>query len=668
MTKPSMRISEIYRAISIDKDMSTTEAFALLAAIEFLAGLEGVPVSALNLAAPEFAKKYPRLPADGNHRGLQISQYQKWRRVLLDVQMLYSPGDVDGCPWTSLGRSARLATGGKRQAFLPYLRNALPAGFAPKDLNDQVLEDTEKTVKHRKRTAYRQDVRAFAGLSDFDLVIKSGLMPTNRITPPSLVPGHINHAAMSDEIRAFRNGLVKKEDTLFLDFTNRLAVTSGLLNGKTDTLEDLVASFADLPDPESVGMPSVQANTINDRLTRIRVLTALPDPRLPPVRRAWEHLRAQARKMGCKTDYLWALSQCAEKRDFKPCDLTTRSSELMLHSLATSVDKANFRHGCEQFDACFGKLADDLLPIGRLGIRRLSSAPLKAPKPQKIDNPVNEAWAEFYIRLREKGWRHADIGNKISVLRAIATRHALNPDDINAVRAGELRGYCVRKDLARLNRAIEIFFLLRETMDLDPKAINLPRVRWRTHGGVPEDVLAPLESFIDEMNFAPSSQRAFRVAIGALSDAFDEESLTWKHVLSVDLSSIDWGSHNYQCAVHIAKIESIREWFSLPWTEDWHALQWAISRAGISAIATPVPKILRYTMGCQPSELDLHWARETDRDLRSTINNPPHGRADLAKTLCRNLKALDGLWSVPVLAESGLLPDVIGSVRPQATV
>lgn len=490
-------------------------------------------------------------------------------------------------------------------------------------------------------------------------------MPTSRITPPALIVGHINQAAMSDEISDFRRSLVKATDICALDFANRLAVSSGLLDGVTDTLEDLVKTFADLPAPASVDMPSVSAYKFNRHLTRVRCLTALPDPRHSPVRRAWEHLRAQARKVGCKTDYLWALAQCSEKRGLRPCDLTTASAERLLQNLTATVDKRNFRRGCEQFDAYFGHLTDDLLPTEQLGIRRSPPAPPKAPK---VENPVQAAWSSFYVKLRQHGWSNANIGNKISVLRSAATCLDLRPDDITDSRLAELRGNSTRKALVPLNRAIKVYFLLKQDTNLNPRSIDLPPVRWRSHGGVPEEVSAPLEEYIEEMNFAPSSQRGLRVAVGALSDAMDERGMCWQQVLSVDLNSINWRNHAYQQDIHISKIKIMREWFSLPWTPEWHALQWAISRAGISAIATPVPKILKYTEGRNPGDLDLKWARETDRDLRSTIKNPPHGRTDLALTLCRNLKVLDELWSVPALARSGLLPDIIGNVRSQAAV
>jgi hypothetical protein len=661
MTKPAMKMSEIYSAISISKEISTTKAYALSAAIEFLAGLEGVPVSALNLAAPEFSKKYPQVPVDGNYRGLPFSAYLKWRRVLLDLQMLHSPGDVDGCPWLSLGRAFRLATGSKSGNFLPYLRAALPENISPKDMDDEILGITEKALSGKKSSLFRQDVRAFSALSDLDLVRRSGLMPTSRITPPPIIVGHIHHAAMSDEIRTFRRGLLKTTDTHALDFANRLAVSSGLLNGVTDTLEDLVKTFATLPAPDSVGMPSVNENTINRCLTRVRCLTALPDPRHPPVLRAWEHLRAQARKMGCKTDYLWALAQCAERHGLSPCDLATESAELMLQSLTTSVDKAHFRRGCYQFDAYFGELANDLLPTEQLGIIRPTPAP---PKPPKVENPVNIAWSEFYVRLRHEGMTARDIGNKLSILRVAATRSALRPTEINQNWIDKLDATYLQKDRTRLSVAVNMLRRLQNDHSYGLAELKCPVDRRRSHGGSSEQIAQELEKYFEEMNFSSSSRREFRVAVGALSDTLGRKDMSWEDVLSMDMDSIDWQNHIQRRDAYIVLIKRIQEWFSLPWTADWHALQWAISRAGISAINTPVPKILRFTGGRNPADLDQLWAKETDRDLRSTIKNPPHGRADMALTLCRNLKALDELWSVPALAKSGLLPDIIGNVRP----
>jgi len=69
------------------------------------------------------------------------------------------------------------------------------------------------------------------------------------------------------------------------------------------------------------------------------------------------------------------------------------------------------------------------------------------------------------------------------------------------------------------------------------------------------------------------------------------------------------------------------------------------------------------TLRPHPEGLTLEWAQRLDGEYRSTLKNPPHGRADLAKTLTRHLAAFDALHDIPEVAESGLLPPRIGAIR-----
>ena len=54
----------------------------------------------------------------------------------------------------------------------------------------------------------------------------------------------------------------------------------------------------------------------------------------------------------------------------------------------------------------------------------------------------------------------------------------------------------------------------------------------------------------------------------------------------------------------------------------------------------------------EPYEITLAWARKVDLDLRSTLVNPPHGRADLALTFTKNLTKLDALRDYPNIFET----------------
>jgi len=81
------------------------------------------------------------------------------------------------------------------------------------------------------------------------------------------------------------------------------------------------------------------------------------------------------------------------------------------------------------------------------------------------------------------------------------------------------------------------------------------------------------------------------------------------------------------------------------------------------ASTNPVPKILSWNPGTAPSSVTKEWAQHLDRELRSSLENPPYGRADLALTLAGHVKAFDALHDIPEVTETALLPPRIGPIR-----
>lgn len=134
-------------------------------------------------------------------------------------------------------------------------------------------------------------------------------------------------------------------------------------------------------------------------------------------------------------------------------------------------------------------------------------------------------------------------------------------------------------------------------------------------------------------------------------------------ILQADISPYDLGPHEPRRKVHTDKIRNLRDFLELPWTPAWRELQTVVTGTGMTALQNPVPKVLSWKPGTDPDGLTLKWAQKHDRDLRSTLKNPPHGRTDLAKTLARHLTAFDALHEIPEVAGSGMLPPRIGQIR-----
>ena len=91
-----MKIAEIYTAIDKGELLDGDAGYIAMCAIELLARAEGVPVVALDLAAPSFALAYPfqKKMLRGIWHGR--AHYVTWRSCILDAQMWAAPGDIQG--------------------------------------------------------------------------------------------------------------------------------------------------------------------------------------------------------------------------------------------------------------------------------------------------------------------------------------------------------------------------------------------------------------------------------------------------------------------------------------------------------------------------------------------------------------------------------------------
>lgn len=271
-----MRLSELHAAIDAGEGpaFSGDERFSTLVAIEHLAQIEGLPVSALGFAPPEFGRKYgfPFKHLRGSWSGQ--AHYVTWRNLILNAQMRFTPGDVDGDPWLSLCRAERIWKK-KRAATLYDLRNYLPAELLPRDVTDTILMEAFEKIPEQLTGRFRAGVNNFRQLFCQDLALQSGLLPDTCPRPLPRLRDHHHFTNMSPEIEGWRNSLSDRSTKYPLDYLHRLAVAGGLLNGKTDTLDDLRAALCELPSPAEVGIPPIKARTLRAYELRDKIRPAV---------------------------------------------------------------------------------------------------------------------------------------------------------------------------------------------------------------------------------------------------------------------------------------------------------------------------------------------------------------------------------------------------------
>lgn len=658
-----MRLSEIHAAIEAGQEPGLPEdrAFATLVAIEHLARVEGLPVSALDFAAPRFGAKYTFQFSDLRGSWGGRAQYLAWRNLILNAQLLFAPGDVDADPWKSLDRAERLWRKNERAAF-HGLYTLLPPGTHPREANDALLEKVHDAIPAEIVPRLRAGLNNFRQLFRNDLALRTGLLPD---VCPSPLPGIRSHrqvARMSPEIETWRNGLSDSKIKRALDYLSRLAIAAGRLNGETDTLDDLRVALCDLPSPETVNVPSVAKTTLYQYEKHLRRGLGGPDPRKSPSEQAWADLWTAARTAGCETSCLWAISKPAAARGLFPAEV---SETVALEILASHhhSSRSPCRRGCEQLDALRGKVPPDLLPPSPLGIRLHTPRPPREPKPVRPPDPVKIAWADLYARLRARGWTHKQT-SALSYVRVRASTAGIAPGALSQDFIDTLeRDAASAADRDRLRAAVScISTLSSDEFAHLPDLKAIPYVLF-THGGPTKRAGAELEELMNFMNAAATTRCVFRMAVGVITDAIGRPDLSLKKLLESDMSGHDLGPHEPRRKTHTNKIRSLRAFLELPWTPAWRELQRVVTGTGLTALDNPVPKVLAWHPGTDPEGLTLDWAQRLDRELRSTLKNPPDGCADLARKLARHLAAFDALHEIPAVAESGLLPPRIGQLR-----
>jgi hypothetical protein len=611
-----MRLSEIHAEIEAGRgrELSEDQAFATLVAIEHLARIEGVPVSALDFAPPQFGAKYSFQFSDLRGSWGGRDHYLAWRNLILNAQMRFSPGDVDADPWASLGRAERLWKKKENATFHDLYLN-IPAGTHPREVTDALLGKVHDEIPPEVLPRLRAGLNGFRRLFRNDVALRTGLLPD---VCPSPLPGSRSHqlfASMSPEIETWRNGLSDSKTKRALDYLNRLAVAAGRLNGETDTLDDLRVALCDLPSPETVNVPSVAKTTLYQYEKHLLRGLGGPDPRKSPSEQAWADLWTAARTAGCETSCLWAISKPAAARGLFPAEVSETVALEILASHHPS-SRSPCRRGCEQLDALRGKVPPDLLPPSPLGIRLHTPRPPREPKPVLPPDPVKIAWADLYARLRARGWTRKQT-SALSYVRVRASTAGIAPGGLNQGFIDTLeRDTTSVGDRDRLRAAVSCI----STLSSDPEFAHLPDLKpvsyvLFTHGGPTERAGAELEELMDFMNAAATTRCAFRMAVGVLTDAMGRPELSLKKLLESDMSGYDLGPHEPRRKVHTTKIRSLRAFLELPWTPAWRELQRIVTGTGLTALDNPVPKVLAWNPGTDPG-LRIQVTPGTRRGLR----------------------------------------------------
>lgn len=651
-----MKISEIYTAIEAGDLLDGDAGYVTLCAIEFLACAEGVPVVALDLTAPSFALAYPFNKRDiRGWRG--VAHYLAWRACILNAQMSAAPGDIDGDPWRSICRIEQFSTKSSN-AVLTDMALYLPAQTHPTDVTDALIRATYEPLDGSKQVRFRAAVNRLHRLFDFDLAQQSGLLPA---VQPALFPGLRDHhaqAPMAPDIEAARGSLIRENALRGFNYVHRLAFAGGLMNGVDDTLEDLRRALVKLPVPEDVGVPPITLYLQNVYINSIVLEIGGRDYRLSETEQAWSDLRKAARAAGCKTSALYNLSMPAAAQGMMPSEITPSWVEGLITYHKSREDRTTptqCRVGCEQFDALRNVLPKELFPTEPLGIRR---TPPRVKQPPQPKDPIVAAWDALYDEIKQSALLSEEYKH-LWYIRGEATAASLSPQKVTQDWLQALQNTCPSNRRSALYGGIDNLRRISGFQHLKPL-----RTRKQRHGGLPGGLAQDLEKVLTEMGAAPTSTRKTKLAVGVLVECLGlEDTVGLQDICNIDLETVEWGCSSSKAKTYSINIFQLQKYLGLPWTKDWRTLQQLVRGSGIGLLKNPVPKLLSWGPGPSPRTVTLEWAQKLDRELRSTLLNGPHGRADLAKTMAGHVAAFDRLREIPEVAASGLMPEPIGPVR-----
>ena len=656
---------------------------AAMAALDLLATLHDRPLAALDLEAPKFALAYPRdrvpdIARPAFKGGLQ--RYRMFRNTILDCQMIADPGDVDGAPWSSLRRVARLClSAGENPIY--GVTSVLPEGITPADVTRDFALSIDMTLEGTKRTRFRRGLRIVDDLHDHDLARRTGLLPPERF---GRLPKATDLAAMEPlppKLRALRDAAPRSTRNA-IHFFWRLAVVAGVFRQSEDpSLHDLCRRYPDVAtlDPSEFGL------ALHERKRRIYLTdvagamaaAGCRDPRVSPPGAAWRALKRAVRAVGAKPERLNVVAAAAMRDGLGPADLTSAWFAKRLaqpQQMATSA----FRMDAVLLDAFRGddRIPQALLPAEPTAVKRLRR-PRGAPKPPPAPRPKTEGalWVVAWIDLFAAARAHGYSSRRLHPLYALKTRAIaaeLGPRHVTVGWIVALMNTETCRNRSAIFRAMRLLDEFRDSPDLAPfapkeKLTEKVVADRRDRPPLSSTMMADLNETLEAMGAANSTRREAAAAVKALVEV-SEDRLDLGQLLGQELGELDWGPFKARAKAYILVLDRLRTFRQLPWTEKWMALQRVVVEAGVPMSQNPVPRLLPYAKGREPHQLDTSWAAIIDRNLRSTLQNPPHGRADLALTFTNHICRLDALHDIGAVATSGLLPPRIGAYRTRQSV
>ena len=610
-----MQISEIYAHLT-DNALSVRDEtrFTTIVAIELLAKKEGVPVEALNLAAPDFAKTYPPDKDDLRGHWNGATHYQAWRRVILDAQMMAAPGNTDADPWASLRRAARLGFNWTMASLhdLPWF---LPSKTEPWHVDDEIIRNAYAPLRGAQRIRFRGALNAFRQLYDNELVANTGLLPERKPAALPALRDHCSFVALAPEIALARTLIKRKNALNAFDYVHRLAAEGGLLNGVSDTLEDMRKSVPDLPDPTEVDVPPIKPQTLRVYINEVMHCIGGRDYRLTEVEQAWADLRKMARTVGFETNALFNISKPASAAGLMPSEISADWVRRVIKyhkNRGCRSTPTQCRLGCEQMDALRGVLPDELLPPVLIGIRR--SLPI--PKsPARTKDSVVDAWDDLYTKITKTALI-TDEYKHLWFIRREAITKDIAPEDITQKWLEELRESCPNHRLSyHVYKGVHDLRKIAGFEHLQPL-----RHRRQRHGGLPKNLDREFEAVIDTMGAAPTTYRSIKLALGILTEHLPlDENATLDDVRAVDIASFEWPCSAAKSKTYGKSIMQIQNYLALPWTAEWRALQEIVVSTGMKLKTNPIPKLLSWRPGPSPRSVSLEWAQRVSGGNNTTM-------------------------------------------------
>jgi hypothetical protein len=396
------------------------------------------------------------------------------------------------------------------------------------------------------------------------------------------------------------------------------------------------------------------------RAARLLIAAGSRDFRRNAVALAWTALTRAVRETGRRADALSWIAVPAKANGLRPSDLTPARFD-MLQRRAAAARQKPIRSACLLLDALREdhRIRHDLLPPEPSGVARrprMEKQVAPVPDPPR-ESPEVVEWRAIFAAARRSGFSGAQL-NPLSAVRAEATREGLPPTGIDAVWLEARRAGRPQRVRAKFSISARLLDQLRRHPDaarhLPAQPIGLLADRRRSAACLLPAIESELETTLAAQGAAPSTQRAAAIAVRALAAcaaaAGGRPPRSLDALLALDLASIDWGTHGNRANAYSPVITGLRRFRDLPWSPAWRTFQAAIVKAGVAPVENPVPALLAVAEGRDPQALDQSWAHAVERRYRTA------GRADRAKTFAANLRRLDALHGLPLVAGTGLLP------------